>query len=137
MGSQIFQDVQIPLLWGTRAVVQDREGRLSVIDLSGPTARPEIIGDQPAPGIAFVPTVDGFRIKHDGTDLYTYNPRDKILTGLALRLPECQISATETRIGRGRFSGNTFFAAGVGIAVSESGLSIGASLPPGLAELIV
>ena len=26
LGEQVFQDVQIPLMWGSRAVSQDREG---------------------------------------------------------------------------------------------------------------
>ena len=59
MGSQVFRNVQIPLLWGTRVVVQDEEGRLSVIDLAGDTAKIEILGDKPAPGVAFLPTIDG------------------------------------------------------------------------------
>lgn len=48
MGSHTYIDVQIPLLWGTRAVVQDRLGRVSVFDLSGDSAVVEILEDEPA-----------------------------------------------------------------------------------------
>ncbi len=62
MGSQRFVDVEIPLLWGTRAVVQDRDNHLSVINLDGPKARLEILADKPAPKARFTPTFDGFTI---------------------------------------------------------------------------
>ncbi len=57
-----FENVEIPLLWGTRAVIQDHEGLISVVDLEGDTARLEIVGDKPAPGVEFVPTLEGFQI---------------------------------------------------------------------------
>jgi hypothetical protein len=47
LGENTFVDVQIPLLWGSRAISQDRDGRLSVVDLSEGTIKVEIIGDKP------------------------------------------------------------------------------------------
>lgn len=137
MGSQVFVNVQIPLLWGTRAVVQDEAGRLSVIDLAGDTAKLEILGDKPAPGVAFLPIIDGYTILSDDKQLYTYNPKKKTLTSINLELPECQIKPWEIRVGSNVFSGNTIVGFGVGIAVLESGIAIGGQLPPGLAKLVV
>ena len=137
MGSQQFINVEIPLLWGTRAVIQDQEGHISVIDLSGDAARLEIVGDKPAPGVEFVPTLDGFEILLNGEAIYSYNPTEKKLISITLRLPDCQISPAETRIGTNVFSMNIVAGFPVGIAVSEKGIALGAPIPPGLAKLIV
>lgn len=136
MGSQIFIGVQIPLLWGTRAVVQDQQGRLSVIDLGGDRAKIEILGDKPAPGIEFVPNIDGFDILTEGTPLYRFNPKTKTLTGRKLQLLECQIDQRQIRIGTNIFSANMFSGFDVGIGVSENGIQMGARLPAGLAKLV-
>jgi hypothetical protein len=137
MGSQLFFDVTIPLLWGTRAVLQDRKGRLSVIDLSEPKARVEVLGDEPAPGIEYKLTADGFTVLGDAQSLYNYKATEKLLQAVSLRLPDCQITPAGTRIGRSYFSGNVISGYGVGIAVTDTGLSVGAPLPPGLARLVV
>jgi len=137
MGSQIFRSVQIPLLWGDRAVLQDSKGRLSVIDLSGPKARLEILADKPAEGTAFRPRIDGIVILRDGEELYAYNAREKVLSPIALQLPECQITPWTTRVGSNQFSGNLVSGFGVGIAVSGSGIAVGAPVPPGLAKLVL
>lgn len=137
MGGQVFQDVQIPLLWGERAVIQDRQGRLSVIDLSGEEARLEVLADEPAPGIAFRPRIDGIVILSDETELYHYDPREKLLTGITLELPECQISPWATRVGSNQFMGNVFSGFGVGIAVTKDGIALGTPVPPRLAKLVI
>jgi hypothetical protein len=135
MGSQVFLNVQIPLLWGERAIVQDAHDRLSVVDLSGERANVEVLADEPAPGVGFRPRVDGVVILQKGVELYSYNPREKTLSSLSLGLPEVQISATGTRIGSNWFSGNVVEGSGVGVAVSKEGVSLGAPLPAGLARL--
>ena len=137
MGSQFFRDVQIPLLWGERAIVQDRKGLLSVIDLAGTAARPEIVGDQPAPDIGYRPSIEGFVILKDGKALYSYNATEKLLKSISLELPECQITAGATRVGTSEFSGNIISGFAVGISVSKSGIAMGTPLPPGLAKLVV
>jgi len=137
MGSQVFQNVQIPLLWGKRAVLQDDKGRLSVISLEGSEPEIEILGDKPAPGIKYELVKDGFKIYKDGSDLYVFYPDKKIISGLSIKLPECEISNTGTRIGTSMFSGNMVMGAAVGIVVDERGVGMGASLPPGLAKLTV
>lgn len=136
MGSQTFINVKVPLLWGSRAVLQDQQDRLSVIDLSGDTAKLEILGDKPAPGIEFLPSVDGFKILSNGKALYNYNPEEKTLTSIDLGLPDCQIGRWQIRVGSNIFSGCTVVGAGVGIVVTEDGCAMGAPLPPGLAKLV-
>jgi hypothetical protein len=137
MGSQIFVNVQIPLLWGQRAVVQDDRERLSILDLSGESARVEVLADEPAPGVGFSPRLDGIVILQDGVELYNYNPREKTLSSLSLELPEVQISSTGTRVGSNWFSGNVVVGSGVGLAVYKEGISLGAPLPQKLAKLSV
>jgi hypothetical protein len=137
MGSDTFVDVEIPLLWGKRAIVQDKQGRISVIDLGGSEAALEIVGDKPAPGVEYKLNIEGFSILEGDKELYSYNPEDKTLTGIELNLPDCQISPSEIRVGTNIFSGNTVVGSGVGIAISEDGLALGAPLPPSLAKLIV
>lgn len=135
IGSQVFVDVQIPVLWGKRAILQDASARLSVIDLSGDKARPEIMGDEPADGVEFVPTVDGFAICCSGKEMYRYSPNDKRLVGKAVGLPDCQITEEWIAVGNNRYSGSTVVGSPVGILVTENLVSMGAPLPPGLAEL--
>jgi hypothetical protein len=137
MGGQLLRNVEIPLLWGERAVVQDRNGRLSIIDLSGEAARPEILGDEPAPGVTFRPSVEGFNILKDGVAVYSYNPNEKQLTSITLDLPECHITPTGTRVGNNEFSGNVISGFGVGIAVTKRGIAMGAPLPRNLAKLVL
>jgi hypothetical protein len=137
MGSQVFRDVQIPLLWGKRAIIVDEQGRLSVIDLSGDRAHVEVLADEPAPGVGFRPGLDGFVILEGGIELYRYNPREKTISDLSLGLPDVQISAAGTRVGTNWFSGNVVVGSGVGLAVSRDGISLGAPLPLNLARLAV
>ena len=137
MGGQVFRNVQIPLLWGQRAIVQDAHDRLSVVDLSGDQARLELLADEPAPGVRFRLQIDGFVILQDGVELYSYNPDEKTISSHSLGLPEVQISQAGTRIGASWFSGNVVDGAGVGVSVSRSGVSFGAPVPPNLAKLTI
>jgi hypothetical protein len=137
MGSQVYRDVQIPLLWGERAIIVDELGRLSVIDLSGERAQVEVLSDEPAPGIGFRPLLDGIVILKDGTELYSYNPSEKAISSLSLGLPDIQISVGGTRVGTNWFSGNVFVGSGVGLSVSKDGISLAAPLPSKLARLAI
>ena len=137
MGSQIFSEVKIPLLWGERAIIQDKKNRLSVINLSGKKARIEILADAPAKGIDFEPTFSGFKIIENREALYLYDPSQKRLESLSLGLPVCEVSPSGIRIGTNQFSHNYFGAVGVGISVTSEGIAMGAPLPTGLAQLVV
>jgi len=136
MGSQVFANVDVPLLWGSRAILEDKKGRVTVIDLSGDVAKIEILGDLPAPGVEFRPlSGDLVEILNVGKPLYSYAPATKTLRSVTLNLPECQLSESGTRVGTNRFSNNAIVGFGVGLAVSENGIAMGAPMPPGLAKL--
>lgn len=138
MGSQTFIDVQIPVLWGTRAVIQDRKGSLSIIDLGGTKARLEILADKPAPHARFVPTFDGFSLlSTDKKEIYTYSPREKKLTSKSLELPSCRVRKDSIEVGSNVFSGGLVVGARIGIRVSKDSIAMGAGLPPNLAELVI
>ena len=136
MGNQTYQNVQIPLLWGKRAILQNKRGQISIIDLSGETAHIEVLADGPAPNVAYVPHLDGIVILRGKVELYHYNPEEKVIRSIGLGLPDLEISDNETRVGSTRLSGNMFSGSDVGIAVSkDGGIAIGGSLPPDLAKL--
>jgi hypothetical protein len=137
MGNQTFVNVDVPLLWGDRAVIQDEKGHLSVIDLSCERGRIEVLADEPAPGVSFYPRVDGIVILQNGTELYNYNPQEKTLSSISLDLPEVQISPSGTRVGSSQFTGNIVSGRPVGIAVRKDGIAFGSTLPAGLAKLMI
>jgi hypothetical protein len=129
-------DGGVPLLWGSRAVIQDKNGKLTIVDLATTPPKLEILGDRPAAGIVYTPTVgDGFTVLNGDRALYTYSPAEKTLTGEAIPLPQCQILEDSVRIGQGRFSGNVAVGCEVGLLVTEQGVGFGASMPPELARL--
>jgi hypothetical protein len=138
MGGQLFKDVSIPVLWGTRAIVQGPGGHLSIINLSGEKATIEILADGPAPGVKFVPRVDGIAILDGDQELYVYNPTDKLVSTNTLGLLPCQIGPAEIRVGTNVFANNNIIGPGIGIAITNDGIKFGVpGLPPNLAKLIV
>lgn len=80
---------------------------------------------------------DGFKIIVDGQEIYSFDPGRRIITGLSLNLPECEIQKSGIRVGSNMFSGNMVVGFGVGIVVDEHGIGMGAPLPEGLAKLVV
>jgi len=137
MSSQIFKDVEIPLLWGKRAIMEDKEGKIYIIALDGKKATIEVIANEPAPNIEYELVETGFKIILNGNDIYSFDPNKKIITSISLNLPECELNASHTRIGSNIISGCSISGFGVGIVVNEQGMGIGAPLPEGLAALIV
>lgn len=129
----------MPLLWGSRAVVQDKAGRISVINLSALPSQLEILGDKAAPGVPYVPRLyEEFTIlSPDREELYSFSPHEKRLVSLKWkRLPECRILPGKILIGTNTFAGGLISGFGVGIAVSEDGgIVMGGPLPPGLAAI--
>jgi hypothetical protein len=137
IGSHSFMDVNVPILWGVRAIVQDRKGRLSVIDVSGPRAIVEVLGDKAAPGVRYELVNGGICVFQNGKALYSYFPDQKLISPVSLNLQEIQISGSTIRVGTNRFSNNSVSGFGVGISVDEHGIGLGAPLPAGLARLVV
>lgn len=136
-GSQIFTQVQVPLLWGTRAVIAHPGGEFSVIDLSGDTARPEIIKNIPAPGVEYSEREDGFVIFKDSSESFFFSPARALFRDMATSLPDCEIRKDGIRVGTNSISSSMVSGFQVGIGVSESGMFIGGPLPAGLAALKV
>lgn len=135
LGEHLLRDVQIPLLWGSRAISQDQQGHLSVVDLSE-GVKIEIIGDEPVPGLPIVQNGHGFDVLVDGEPLYHYDSEQKILKSIDLELPNCQIGNKFVRIGANTFDSNSVAGAGIGIVVTKNMTWIGAPLPREL-ELLV
>lgn len=136
MGSQLFLNVEVPILWGTRAILQDPEDRLTIIDLAGERAKLEVIEDEPAPEVSYAPRVEGFVIMDsNNTELYKVNPRAKSITPVSLNLPPIAISHDAIRVGTNTFQSNMVSGSQVGIMVTENGIGIGGPLPHGLAAL--
>jgi len=137
MGSHSFRNVEIPILWGKRAILQDKKGRISIISLEGEKAELEILGNKPAPKIEYELVSNGFKIMRFGKDVYSFNPNSRTITGLSLMLPEIEIGRDGIRIGSNMLSGGMVSGFGVGIVVDEHGIAMGAPLPEGLARLVV
>ena len=137
MSSQVFKDVTIPLLWGKRAVMEDKEGKIYIVALDGEKAVVEVIANEPAPNIEYEFIENGFKIILNGKGVYSFDPNKKIITSISLNLPECELNKSYTRIGSSTVSGSSVSAFGVGIIVDENGMGIGAPLPEGLAKLVI
>lgn len=134
-GTQTFSGVKIPLLWGERAILSHSFGALSVIDLGGESAFPEIVSDKPWNQIEYSEKEDGYVIYRNDVQSYFYSPARKLFKDLSGSLPDCEITNEYTRIGTNKIGGGMVSGYGVGIGVSENGFFIGGPIPPGLAEL--
>ena len=136
-GSQIFQNVEIPILWGDRAILQDKDGKISIISLAGEIAKIEILGNKPAPNITYEIVDGGYKIIDEQIELYIFYPEKNTISGLSIMLPDCEINENEIRIGTNKFVGNMFHGFGIGIIVSENGIGMGSPLPEKLAKLVI
>ena len=135
LGDETLRNVEIPLLWGSRVVSQDREGRLSVVDLSE-GIKVEIIGDRPVAGVPIVAKGHGFDVFLDGRLLYHYDPEQKKLFGIDLDLPDCQIGTHFVRVGANTFGSNKVSGSEIGIVVTSTATWIGAQIPQELRPLV-
>lgn len=130
-------NIEVPLLWGNRAILQDADGRVAVVDLSESVARLEVVGDEPAPGVEFRPETNGFVVASLGRDLYSYDPKRRELASITLGLPPVRFERNALVVGGNRFEGNLVSGFGVGVAITASSISLGAPLPARLAKLRV
>jgi hypothetical protein len=134
---QFFSNVRVPLLWGSRAILRDGQGHLSIVNLESTSPRLEVIDDKPASGANVVPTTDGYVILDgEGGHLYSVNPTTRSLTPIGLRLPPVTFGERELRLGAHVFEVN-MVAVGVGILATESGIALGGPLPLLLGQLRV
>jgi len=136
MGNQIFKDIKIPLLWGKRAILEDKTGRISIILVDGTKAVLEVLKNEPAPSIQYELIEGGFKVISNGQALYSFDKERRIITGLSQKLPECEIQGSGIRIGSNILSRSKAIGFGVGVAVYEQRIVMGNSLPEGLARLV-
>src|SRR5467141_1618322 len=82
---QYFSNVLVPLWWGSRAILRDREGHLSIVYLEDKSARLEVVDDKPAAGAHVSLRADGYVILDgEGRHLYAVHPSTKSLTPIML-----------------------------------------------------
>lgn len=136
MENQIFEDVRIPLLWGKRAILEDKTGRISIILLDGNKAILEVLGNEPTSNIQYELKEGGFKVIHNGQDVYSFDKKRRVITGHSQRLPECEIRGGGIRIGSNVLSRSKAIGFGVGVEVYEQRIIMGNSLPKGLARLV-
>jgi len=136
MENQIFEDVRIPLLWGKRAILEDKTGRISIILLDGNKAILEVLGNEPTSNIQYELKEGGFKVILNGQDVYSFDKRRRVITGHSQRLPECEIRGGGIRIGSNVLSRSKAIGFGVGVEVYEQRIVMGNSLPKGLARLV-
>jgi hypothetical protein len=138
IGGQFFANVKVPVLWGSRAILQDQLGHLSIVNLEADRVVLEVIDDHPGPGAQFAPLTEGYVILDvAGTKLYAINPKTRSLIPLVLRLPPVTVGVRKLRLGVNVFAGSMVVGIGVGIVVTESGITLGGPLPQALANLRV
>ncbi len=134
IGGQEFFDVDVPLLWGKRAFVEDIMGKMSIIALDDNQAVIEVLADQPTANVQHETADDKLTISVDGKALYTYEPGTKTVVGIELGLPQCQIQAEGISVGIYNYYGKTASGANVSVAVDDIDTHIGAPLPEVLAN---
>lgn len=137
MGNQIFEDVRIPLLWGKRAILEDKTGRISIILLDGNNAVLEVLGNEPTSNIQYITKEDGFKVIRNGQELYSFDKKRRVITGHSQKLPECEIRDGSIRIGSNVLSRSKAIGFGVDVEVYEQRIVMGNSLPKGLARLVM
>jgi hypothetical protein len=131
-----FHDAWIPVLWGDRAIVEERSGTLSVIAIENFFPSLEIVRDQPAPGVNFSIIWGGFQIMRFPNVIYQFNVREKLFTSQTLGLPEVQIAQSYVRVGAEIYPNFSNFDGLVGVQVTPNGVQVGALLPMPLMGLV-
>lgn len=133
LGSNDFQNVMVPILWGSRAIFEgDEPGTFRIIDLAATPARIEINNSTPETGVGFLPRLDGYGIKADGEVVYTFNPVKAILRDPSGALPELEISNESIRVDSGTIQGCSVSNFEVGLLVNADGLALGTPIPESL-----
>jgi hypothetical protein len=137
ISGQFFSNVQVPLLWGSRAILRDQKGHLSIVNLDDEGARLEVVDDKPAAGANVLLGADTYVIlDSQSRRLYSVDPISKSLTAILLRLPPVTFGERELRLGLHAFEVN-MVGVEVGILVTESAVVLGGLLPSALATLRV
>lgn len=135
IANQSFQDVRIPLQWGDRLILQEPNRALSVVYLGGGVPTLEILRNQPAPGVGFLPTWSGFQILSFPRDVYEFNVLERSFSSPTLGLPDVQIDEFYVRVGAQIFPNLAGFGESAGLQVTRSGITAGEPMPINLATV--
>ena len=87
------------MLWGSRLILQEPDGRLAVLNLDPGAARLEVLRNQPAPGMGFVPLRYGFRIIASASHYDVYPQEGLFFNSSVSALPDVQIDQFYIRVG--------------------------------------
>ena len=130
LGSNKFEGVTVPILWGSRAIFEGAEpGTFRVIDLAAVPARVEIDESEPAPGIGFQPRLDGYGIRNDVEVVYTFAPATRTLRDPSGSLPDLEINEDFIRVDSNVLRGCQVSNFEVGLLVDSDGMALGAPIP--------
>ena len=132
-----FQNIQIPVLWGNRAIIQEPNLVFSVINIGGITPTLEIVRNQPVPGIDVLPKRWGFEIIWLPEDRYEFNVGEGAFTTNTLGLPDVQIDEFHVRVGTEVYPHLRGFGEVVGLQVMPDEVRFGVPIPLALSRLIV
>lgn len=133
--SHSLQDIRIPVLWGDRAIIQESNNRLSVIDTGGLKPTLEVLRNQPAPGVGFIPTMFGFQVLRS-PDTYQFNVQEGTFSTQTLGLPDVQLDEFYIRVEAEIYPNlGAFESVGI-LQVTPDGNKFGVPMPFALSRLI-
>jgi hypothetical protein len=130
-----LENIRIPVLWGDRAIIQESNNRLSVIDTDGLNPTLEVLRNQPAPGIGFIPTMFGFQVLRS-PDVYEFKVRDRTFSTQTLGLPDVEIDEFYIRVGAEIYSNLRAIEPIVTLHVQSDHVDVGVPIPFPLFRLI-
>jgi hypothetical protein len=136
LGSLRFQNIRIPVLWGNRAIIQEPNLVLSVIDIGDILPALEILRNEPALGVNFIPKWSGFQILRVPAESYEFDVREKAFTSETLDLPDVQVDEFYIRVGSDVYPNTVWFEDAVGLYVTSDDVRIGAPMPSALLRLV-
>ena len=136
INSHSFQNIRIPLIWRERAIVQEPNKIMSVINIGDFLPNLEILRNRPAPGINFLLTWSGFQVMRFPRDLYEFNVRERTFTTQTLGLPDVQIDDFYIRVGTLVYPNLDGFEAAGRLQVTPDDVKVGVPMPFALFRLI-
>ncbi len=136
INSHSFQNIRIPVIWGERAIVQEPNTILSVIDIGDVMPALEILRNRPAPGISFLPTRSGFQVMRSPGDLYQFNVEERTFSTQTLGLADVQIDDFYIRVGTQVYPNLDGFEAAGRLQVTPDDVKVGVPMPFALFRLI-
>jgi hypothetical protein len=133
---ELLRSARAPLLWGSRLILQEPDGRLSVLNIEPGATRLEVLRNQPAPGMGFVPLRYGFRIVAFDTRYDVYPHEGLFFNSAAPDLPDVQIDQLYIRVGSQIFPNVGGYDGRPVIRVTPDGVGMGDFAPVAVSALV-